>query len=109
MIKRVGERARTSRRQWAALDLPEEALSHWDSADAADSEEGGHGDAPLEIFKQYADTEEKQEGCLRAITDRWLVNRIWWDQIGAWAYEASGLTPPSLADRQPVPAAVIAA
>lgn len=104
MIKRVGDRARTSRGQWKALALPEDALSHWDAADAADSEEGGHGDAPLEILKKYADTEERQEACLGAMRERQLVNRIWFDQIGVWAYEASGLTPPSLQGRQPIPA-----
>lgn len=108
MIKRVGDRARTSRRQWAALKLPDDALTHWDAAEEADTHEGGHGDVPLEILKQYADSEEKQEAVLRTIRDRWNVNRIWWDQIGVWAYEASGLTPPSLKDRQPVPAVVVA-
>jgi len=109
MIKRVGERARTSRSQWAALKLPDSALSHWDSADAADSTEGGHGDVPLDILKKYADTEEKQEACLRAMRERQHVNRIWFDQIGVWAYEASGLPPPSIEHRQPRPAPVLAA
>lgn len=109
MIKRVGDRARTSRSQWASLKLPDEALSHWDSADAADSTEGGHGDVPLDILRQYADTEEKQEACLQAMRDRQHVNRIWFDQIGVWAFEASGLTPPSLERRQPRPEPVIAA
>jgi pyrroloquinoline quinone (PQQ) biosynthesis protein C len=108
MIKRVGDRARTSRRQWAALNLSEDALSHWDAADAADSEEGGHGDVPLDILKKYADTEEKQDVCLRAMRERQLTNRIWFDQIGLWAYEASGLTPPPLVHREPLPAPVMA-
>lgn len=109
MIKRVGDRARTSRGQWSALKLSDDALTHWDAADAADSAEGGHGDAPLEILKQYADTEEKQEACLRAMAERQQINRIWFDQIGVWAYEASGLTPPLLLQRQPIPSPVMAA
>jgi pyrroloquinoline quinone (PQQ) biosynthesis protein C len=108
MIKRVGDRARTSRDQWDVLKLPAEALAHWDSADAADSTEGGHGDVPLEILKKYANTEETQEGCLRAMRERQAVNRIWFDQIGVWAYEASGLAAPSLEGRQARPAPVLA-
>jgi hypothetical protein len=104
MIKRVGERARTSRVMWAKLGLSDKALEHWDGADAADSEEGGHGDLPLVILKKYADTEEKQAACLEAARERQATNRVWFDQIGVWAYEASGLTPPSLEQRHPVPA-----
>lgn len=108
MIKRVGDRARTSRDQWKALKLSDDALSHWDAADAADSEGGGHGDVPLEILKKYAVTEAQQEGCLRAMRERQLTNRIWFDQIGVWAFEASGLTPPPLVHREPLPAPVMA-
>jgi pyrroloquinoline quinone (PQQ) biosynthesis protein C len=99
MIERVGDVARTSRRQWDALKLDDKALAHWDSAEAADSDEGGHGDAPLDILVQYADTEELQNACLHAMDDRQMVNRIWYDQIGQWEYEASGLTPPTLDGR----------
>lgn len=108
MIKRIGERARTSREQWAVLKLSDAELSHWDAAEVADSEEGGHGDVPLDILKKYADTEEKQEACLRAIRERQLTNRIWFDQIGVWSFEAAGLTPPPLVGREPLPVPVMA-
>jgi hypothetical protein len=65
----------------------------------ADSSDGGHGDAPLNLLAKYADTKEKQDACLQAIRDHQAVNRIWSDQIGVWSYEASGLTPPSLDGR----------
>jgi pyrroloquinoline quinone (PQQ) biosynthesis protein C len=109
MIKRVGERARTSRKMWASLGLSDEALAHWDAADEADSAEGGHGDAPLEILKKYAVTQEQQDACLEAMRERQQVNRIWSDQLGVWAYEASGLKPPSLESRQPKPAPLLVA
>jgi pyrroloquinoline quinone (PQQ) biosynthesis protein C len=99
MIARVGEIARTSRRQWNNLKLDDKALAHWDSAEAADSDEGGHGDAPLDILTKFADTREKQDACLAAMKDRQMVNRIWYDQIGAWEYAASGLKAPSLDGR----------
>jgi len=99
MIKRVGERARTSRKNWDKLKLNDKALAHWDAADEADSSDGGHGDAPLAILAKYADTNEKQDACLEAIRDRQHINRIWMDQIGAWSYEASGLTAPTLDGR----------
>jgi hypothetical protein len=99
MIQRVGERARTSRKNWDKLKLNDKALAHWDAADEADSSDGGHGDAPLAILAKYADTKEKQDACLEAIRDRQHINRIWMDQIGAWSYEASGLTAPTLDGR----------
>jgi len=108
MIERVGEMAQTSRRQWAALKLNDKALAHWDSAEAADSEAGGHGDAPLELLMKYADTEEKQEACLQAMKDRQMVNRLWYDQIGQWEFEASALKVPSLDGRFKWPAPVLA-
>jgi pyrroloquinoline quinone (PQQ) biosynthesis protein C len=107
MIKRVGDQARSSRGRWAKLNLPDEALAHWDAADEADSAEGGHGDMPLTILKKYANTEELQQACLETIKERQAVNRIWGDQIGAWAYEASGLKAPSLDGRQPRPRPVM--
>lgn len=104
MIKRVGERARTSRDTWKSLGLSDKALAHWDAANAADSGDDGHGDAPLEILKKYAVTQEQQDACLAAMKDRQEVNRIWSDQVGVWAFEASGLKPPSLDSRQQKPA-----
>ncbi len=109
MIKRVGERARTSRRMWSSLNLPEKALAHWDAAEEADTQSGGHGDAPLDFLKKYADTRETQDGCLAAMRERQQVNRIWADQLGVWAFQASGLTPPILVSRQPKPEPVMAA
>ena len=99
MIKRVGERARTSRKSWDKLKLDDKALAHWDAADEADSSEGGHGDAPLDLLAKYADTNEKQDECLQAIRDRQAVNRMWMDQIGVWSYEASGVQPPTFDGR----------
>lgn len=108
MIAKVGEVARTSRNMWKALGLNDKALAHWDAADEADSADGGHGDAPLEVLMKYADTEDKQNACLAAIRDRQLVNSVWFDQIGAWAYEASDLTPPR-ENKQPIPRPRLAA
>ena len=99
MIKRVGARARTSRENWDKLKLDDKALAHWDAAYEADSSEGGHGDAPLDLLAKYADTKEKQDACLQAIRDHQAVNRMWMDQIGVWSYEASGLKPPTLDGR----------
>ena len=103
MIKRVGERARTSRKNWEALKLPDSALAHWDAADSADSAEGGHGDAPLEFLRKYAVTREDQDACLEAMRERQMVNRMWSDQVGVWCFEASGLKPPSLDGRHKMP------
>ncbi len=109
MIERVGERARTSRRTFESLGLSEKALAHWDSAEAADGGEGGHGDAPLDFLETYAVTQDQQDACLAAMRERQEVNRIWSDQVGAWAFEASGLAAPSIDKRQARPQPVLAA
>ena len=109
MIERVGERARTSRRTFESLGLSEKALAHWDAAEQADAGEGGHGDAPLDFLDKYAVTQEAQDACLAAMRERQEVNRIWSDQVGVWAFEASDLTPPSIDKRQPRPEPVLAA
>jgi pyrroloquinoline quinone (PQQ) biosynthesis protein C len=108
MIKRVGDRAKTSRKVWEPLKLDDKALAHWDAAEEADTTEGGHGDEPLDLMIKYADTQEKQDAVLAAIAERQEVNRIWFDQIGIWQFEASGLTPP-LPSRQPMPKILMAA
>ena len=97
------ERARTSRKNWDALKLPDKALAHWDAADEADSSEDGHGDAPLGILRKYAVTREQQDACLEVMRERQTVNRIWSDQVGIWCFEASGLKPPSLDGRHKRP------
>ncbi len=109
MIERVGKRANTSREIWEPLGLDDKALAHWDAAEVADGGEGGHGEAPLYFLDKYADTQEKQDACLAAMRERQEVNRIWADQVGIWCFEASGLTPPSIADRQARPRPVLAA
>lgn len=103
MIKRLGDRARLSRRTWSALKLDEKALAHWDAADEANSHEGGHGDMPITLLKKYATTQKEQDACLTAIREFQGVTRMWADQIGVWAFEAAGLTPPSLTGRQKLP------
>ena len=96
MIKRYGEGVKSTRERWAPLNLPPEALLHWDAAVAADSSEGGHGDMPLEILMKYADTNEKQEACIGALRERKQVSRVHSDSVGRDAFAASGLTPPAL-------------
>ena len=103
MIARVGEKAHLSRRTWDRLSLSDDALAHWDAADEADSHEGGHGDVPFEIIQRYAANEAEQDGVLAAMEEFLGVTRMWSDQIGVWAFEVSGLTPPPLNGRQPVP------
>ena len=103
MIKRIGERARVSRKTWSALNLSDKELAHWDAAEGADSNEGGHGDMPFVILKRHATTQEQQDACLAAMREFQTVTRIWSDQIGVWAFEAAGLKPPQLTGRQPLP------
>jgi hypothetical protein len=93
---------------WDGLALDDKALAHWDAADEADSHEGGHGTEPLDIMIEYAKTEADQDAVLKAIAERQEINRIWFDQIGIWQYQASGLEPP-VPSLQPMPELVLAA
>jgi pyrroloquinoline quinone (PQQ) biosynthesis protein C len=103
MYKRIGERARTTRAMWAPLKLAEKDLAHWDAAEEADCGEGGHGDMPYELLKKYATVQEEQDACLAAMADFQTMTRMWSDQVGVWAFEAAGLTPPPLTGRLPLP------
>lgn len=76
------------------------------STGKADSEVDGYGDAPLDFFKKYADTRDTPDACFTAMNKRQEVNRIWADQGGEWAFEASSLKPRSLDDRHPMPVRV---
>lgn len=106
-IERMGERARASRRTWAALDLSDQALAHWDATDAADSHAGGHGEPAPQILKALAVTQDSQDACLAAMEEFLAVTRIWSDQIGVWAFEAAGLTAPPSNDRQSAPVPIL--
>lgn len=103
MIARIGERAKSSRRTWDSLKLSDKELAHWDSAEEADSHEGGHGDMPLVILQKYATTQEEQDACIASAQELLDVYRMWADQIGVWAFEAAGLKVPSLDGRQSGP------
>jgi pyrroloquinoline quinone (PQQ) biosynthesis protein C len=103
MIARIGERAKSSRRTWDSLKLSDKELAHWDSAEEADSHEGGHGDMPLVILMKYATTQEEQDACIASAQELLDVYRMWADQIGVWAFEAAGLKVPSLDGRQSGP------
>ena len=64
---------------------------------------------PFRILKFYATTEAEQDACLDAMEEFIGVTRMWSDQIGIWAFEVSGLEPPPLNGRQPVPAPLLSA
>jgi pyrroloquinoline quinone (PQQ) biosynthesis protein C len=100
MIARIGNRAKSSRKLWDPLKLSDKELAHWDSAEEADSHEGGHGDMPVTILQKYATTKEQQDACLAAAEELIDVYCMWADQIGVWAFEAAGLKPPSLDGRR---------
>lgn len=109
MIARMGERAKSSRKLWDSLNLSDKELAHWDSAEEADSHEGGHGDMPIVILQKYAKSQEEQDACLFAAQELLDVYCMWADQIGVWAFQAAGLKAPSLDGRRKGPVMKLAA
>jgi pyrroloquinoline quinone (PQQ) biosynthesis protein C len=103
MIARVGERAKSSPKNWTKLNLKKKELAHWESAEEADSHEGGHGDMPITILMKYAKTQTEQDAALDAADELIQVYRMWADQVGVWAFAASGLKTPSLDGRNAAP------
>jgi pyrroloquinoline quinone (PQQ) biosynthesis protein C len=89
LAARFGKMPLNSRQHFAPLGLPDSAMIHWASAEAADHEEGGHGDATVSILEQYATTPEQQAKVLATLRESMEVSRFHFDMIGRRAIEAS--------------------
>ena len=75
-----------SRATWKALGLPEESMTHWTAAEAADGSEGGHGDETLNIVARLADSAEKQDAILAVFEESMQVLYFQLEQVGRAAY-----------------------
>ena len=86
---RYGEKPVVSVELWAPLNLPREAMTHWIAAEAADPDEGGHGEETMRILCAYAKTAEQERAVLTTLKQGLSVFRYQYDQIGKAAIEAS--------------------
>jgi len=89
LASRYGDKPLISLEFWERLDLSRDAMSHWIAADAADPDEGGHGDETIEILCEYTKTEEQKSAVLATLKQSLSVFRYQYDQIGKAAIEAS--------------------
>jgi pyrroloquinoline-quinone synthase len=74
---------------WRSLGLPEEALVHWKSAEAADTGEQGHSEEPIRILIEYARRPEDEDAVLQAISESYRVKRHRIDVIAEAAIRAT--------------------
>jgi len=73
---------------WAPLNLPDWAMTHWVAAEAADPNEGGHGEETLRILIEYAQSEEEEARVLATMRQSLRVFRYTYDEIGRLAMQA---------------------
>jgi pyrroloquinoline quinone (PQQ) biosynthesis protein C len=89
LAARYGKQPLNSVMHFERLGLPPSAMVHWASAEAADHEEGGHGDATVDILARYATTPEQQAIVLATLRESMEVSRFHFDTVGRRAIEAS--------------------
>ena len=88
LAARYGEIALNSRKKWDPLGLDAKYLVHWEAADAADPDEGGHADETIRILVKYTNTDEQTRTVLRVVSESINVFRFIYDQIGERAIAA---------------------
>jgi pyrroloquinoline quinone (PQQ) biosynthesis protein C len=74
------------------LNLPDEYMTHWDAAEAADPGEEGHGEETLRILYEYATTPELQQQVIAAQAESTAIFRNVYNVLGERAYAHDGVT-----------------
>jgi pyrroloquinoline quinone (PQQ) biosynthesis protein C len=92
LAARYGEIPLNSRKKWEPLGLHPRYLAHWEAADAADPDEGGHADETIRILVKYAQTDEDARTVLGVVSESIDVFRYIYDQIGEKAIAAAKRT-----------------
>ncbi|NIO08560.1 MAG: hypothetical protein GTO40_11360, partial [Deltaproteobacteria bacterium] len=90
LAERYGQKPLNSRHNWEPLGLGKEWLTHWEAADAADPDEGGHAEETIRIIVEYATSQQEQELALLAVRESIDAFRYIYDLIGDRAIAASG-------------------
>ncbi len=88
LAARYGQKPLNSRHNWEPLGLGKEWLTHWEAADAADPDEGGHAEETIRIIVEYARSNEEAEVALTAERESIDVFRYIYDLIGDRAIAA---------------------
>ena len=88
LAARYGQKPLNSRHNWEPLGLGKEWLTHWEAADAADPDEGGHAEETIRIIVEYAKSKEEEEVALAAVRESIDVFRYLYDLIGDRAIAA---------------------
>ncbi|HEX9879796.1 MAG TPA: iron-containing redox enzyme family protein [Candidatus Binatia bacterium] len=87
LAARYGQKPLNSRRNWAPLGLDRKWLAHWEAADAADPDQGGHAEETIRIIVENV-TGENEKKVLSAVTESIEVFRYVYDTIGDRAIAA---------------------
>jgi len=77
-----GEIPLNSRKKWEPLGLNAKYLVHWEAADAADPDEGGHADETIRSLVKYTNTDEQTHTVLSVVSESINVFRFIYDGIG---------------------------
>ena len=64
-------------------------MTHWLAAEAADPNEGGHGEETIRILCEYTKTPEQERAVLATLRQSLSVFRYQYEQIGKAAIEVS--------------------
>jgi pyrroloquinoline quinone (PQQ) biosynthesis protein C len=89
LAERYRQKPLNSRKNWEPLGLDEKFLTHWEAADAADPDEGGHADETLRIIVEHVKSQEEGRRLLAVVSESIETFRYIYDQIGDRAIAAS--------------------
>ncbi len=88
LAAKYGQKPLNSRHNWEPLGLGREWLTHWEAADAADPDEGGHAEETIRIIVEYARSKVEEELALAAVGESIEAFRYIYDLIGDRAIAA---------------------
>jgi len=88
LATKYGQKPLNSRKIWEPLGLSKKWLTHWEAADVADQDEGGHAEETIRIIVEHVRNENEGEAALAAVTESINVFRYIYDFIGDKAIAA---------------------
>lgn len=69
LADKYGQKPLNSRKNWEGLGLERRWLTHWEAADAADPDEGGHAEETIRIIVENAHGREEEKAVLAAVRE----------------------------------------
>ena len=88
LAARYGKKPLNSRTCWEGLKLDRKWLTHWEAADVADPDEGGHAEETIRIIVENSHSREEGDAALAAVRESIEVFRYVYDILGDRAIAA---------------------